>query len=281
MSKHRNPADIYLSSMLTADLIMTRGRRSDVKIGIGAAQGSEKVRSSVIEANEKQYGRSMVFEDTRSMVAALAGGEIDAAVRGDLGSKEVIQALKDAFGVDRILRVALLQPRYGRLFFLAPVGIDEGRTVEEKVEIITLSGGLMTFLGATPSFAILSGGRLSDVGRSADVDRSISEAEEVVRICRGRGIQADHLEILIEKAARNYNFVLAPDGVSGNLIFRTMHFLGDGRALGAPVVNIDRLFVDTSRAKQSYVDSIALASALAGRPKEKEDQRLAGVRWTE
>lgn len=251
--------------MLTADLIFTRAKRSDVNIGIGVAQGSEKVRSSVLEANEKQYGRSKAFEGAEEMVAALARGDIHAAVRGDLDSKEVIQALKASFRVDRIVRVALLQPRYGRLFFLAPVGIDEGATVEEKVEIISLSEGLMTALGATPSFAVLSGGRLSDMGRSAVVDKSISDAEEVVRRSREKGINADHLEILIEKAARKYNFILAPEGVSGNLIFRTMHFLGDGRALGAPVVNIDKVFVDTSRAKQSYVDSIALASALAGR----------------
>jgi predicted methyltransferase MtxX (methanogen marker protein 4) len=43
--------------------------------------------------------------------------------------------------------------------------------------------------------------------------------------------------------------------------------LGRGKALGAVVLNIDRVFVDTSRAKSSYVDSIALASALVGRRK--------------
>jgi predicted methyltransferase MtxX (methanogen marker protein 4) len=32
--------------------------------------------------------------------------------------------------------------------------------------------------------------------------------------------------------------------------------------MGAPILNIDRVFVDTSRAKASYSDSIALASAL-------------------
>jgi len=59
--------------------------------------------------------------------------------------------------------------------------------------------------------------------------------------------------------------IIGPDGISGNLIFRTLHFLGEGRALGAVVLNIDRVFVDTSRAKGSYVDSIALASALVGK----------------
>jgi predicted methyltransferase MtxX (methanogen marker protein 4) len=32
--------------------------------------------------------------------------------------------------------------------------------------------------------------------------------------------------------------------------------------MGAVVLNIDKVFVDTSRAKASYLDSIAMASAL-------------------
>jgi predicted methyltransferase MtxX (methanogen marker protein 4) len=40
--------------------------------------------------------------------------------------------------------------------------------------------------------------------------------------------------------------------------------LGDGKAKGAVVLNIDKVFIDTSRAKTSYLDSIALASAMVG-----------------
>ena len=30
--------------------------------------------------------------------------------------------------------------------------------------------------------------------------------------------------------------LIAPDGISGNLVFRTLHFLGGGKALGAPIL---------------------------------------------
>jgi predicted methyltransferase MtxX (methanogen marker protein 4) len=59
------------------------------------------------------------------------------------------------------------------------------------------------------------------------------------------------------------DLIIAPDGITGNLIFRTMHFIGDALALGAPVLNIDRVFVDTSRVKTDYIDSIILAMKLA------------------
>lgn len=42
-----------------------------------------------------------------------------------------------------------------------------------------------------------------------------------------------------------------------------MHFIGGAKALGAPVVNADKLFIDTSRAKTDYRDSIALAMRLS------------------
>jgi predicted methyltransferase MtxX (methanogen marker protein 4) len=56
---------------------------------------------------------------------------------------------------------------------------------------------------------------------------------------------------------------MAPDGVTGNLIFRSLHFLGARRAFGAPVVNIDQPFVDTSRAKTDFSDPVLLAAGLA------------------
>jgi predicted methyltransferase MtxX (methanogen marker protein 4) len=99
----------------------------------------------------------------------------------------------------------------------------------------------------------------------AEIDRTIDDAAEVVSQLGQDGIDARGVEILIEDASRDCDVIIAPDGISGNLIFRTLHFLGRGKALGAPVLNIDRPYIDTSRAKVSYSDSIALAALLAAR----------------
>ncbi|MDD1743468.1 MAG: methanogen marker protein 4, partial [Methanomassiliicoccales archaeon] len=145
-----------------------------------------------------------------------------------------------------------------------PVGIDEGRTVAQKVEMVMAGAALMRRIGVEPKVGILSGGRKGDEGRDPLVDRSLQEADEVVARVSSSGVEVKHYQILIEEAAQECNMIIAPDGISGNLIFRTLHFLGEGKALGAVVLNIDRVFVDTSRAKSSYVDSIAMASALVG-----------------
>jgi predicted methyltransferase MtxX (methanogen marker protein 4) len=105
------------------------------------------------------------------------------------------------------------------------------------------------------------------MGRHPVVDKTLSDAEEITKRGIAARLDIKNCEILIEDAIVDRNIILAPDGISGNLIFRTLHFLGRGKALGAIVLNIDRVFIDTSRAKSSYVDSIALASALSGRRK--------------
>ncbi len=91
----------------------------------------------------------------------------------------------------------------------------------------------------------------------------MDDALKVVEVVRSEHINAHHAEILIENAAKECDIIIGPDGISGNLMFRTLHFLGNGKALGAPVLNIGHTYIDTSRAKASYIDSIALASCSA------------------
>ncbi len=85
----------------------------------------------------------------------------------------------------------------------------------------------------------------------------MAEAELVARLAG-----ADHCEILIEDAVQTCGLIIAPDGISGNLIFRTLVFLGGGHGHGAPVVNISRIFVDTSRASPNYANALLLAASL-------------------
>jgi predicted methyltransferase MtxX (methanogen marker protein 4) len=146
------------------------------------------------------------------------------------------------------------------MFLLAPVGVDEGWTVAEKVELVERGRELAARLGLPGEVAVLSGGRLGDVGRHPAVDRTLADAELVARLTG-----ATHREILIEEAIGAGGMILAPDGISGNLIFRTLVHLGEGRGYGAPVVNIDRIFVDSSRASPDYGNALITASKLAKR----------------
>lgn len=246
-----------------------------VTVGLGAASPDPKILSTVRAVGREvdlilfsPPGTAGSFPDAvtvveeeepeAALVAALVEGRIDAAVRGTLPASSTLKALKQAAGVDHLERIALLETADGHLFLLAPVGVDEGWTVEEKVRFVERGREIARSFGLPGGVAVLSGGRLGDLGRHPVVDRTMADAELVARLTG-----AEHTEILVEDAVGRYGMIVAPDGISGNLIFRTLTFLGAGAGHGAPVVNIDKIFVDTSRASADYTNAIMLAKSLA------------------
>ncbi|MDD1696477.1 MAG: methanogenesis marker protein Mmp4/MtxX [Methanoregula sp.] len=247
------------------------------RIGIGIENNAQKVvdsanyvsgnfitvcysRSGIVDNKTVRNAAVQIVEHTNpahALIDDLVAGKIDAAVRGTLPANTTLKELKQAEGVTHLERIALLETINGRKFLLTPVGVDEGWTVPEKLELIKKGRRIAEKFGLSSQVGILSGGRLGDVGRHSQVDASMAEAELVARLG-----DAKHCEILIEDAVETCGLIIAPDGISGNLIFRTLIFLGGGHGHGAPVVNISRIFVDTSRASPNYSDALLLAASL-------------------
>ena len=245
-------------------------------IGIGIGDDAEKVIGSAAAVGARARVTCYCHKETASayatsakvafaphaqpeeaLVADLMSGAIDAAVRGTLPANATLQALKRECGVDHLERIALLETVHGRKFLLAPVGIDEGWTVQEKLALIEKGRHIAKRFGISEEVGILSGGRFGDIGRHPQVDASMADAELVARLGGAR-----HFEILIEDAVERCGVIIAPDGISGNLIFRTLIFLGGGHGHGAPVLNIRKIFVDTSRASPDYTNALMLAASL-------------------
>lgn len=246
------------------------------RIGIGIAEDPDKVLSSAAALAgrcaiicyckpgtlaQKPVDKNISVvehpQPEQALVDDLASGKIDAAVRGTLPSNSTLKALKKAMGVDHLERIALLETADGKKFLLTPVGVDEGWTVADKVELIWKGRVIAKKFGLPEKVGVLSGGRFGDVGRHNQVDASMADAKEVARLTGSEDSQ-----ILIEDAVRTCGLIIAPDGISGNLIFRTLTFLGAGYGHGAPVVNISRIFVDSSRASPNYTNALLLAVSL-------------------
>lgn len=246
------------------------------RVGIGIFEDPEKVIGSAVAVCASMevscYCRPGIVKDKPSepsvhilesahpeqaMIDDLMNGSIDAAVRGTLPANATLKALKLAEGVDHLERIALLETAGGKKFLLTPVGVDEGWTVPEKLELIKKGKIIAKKFGLPEKTGILSGGRLGDIGRHRQVDASMAEAELVAKLSG-----SEHCEILIEDAIQTCGLIIAPDGISGNLIFRTLTFLGNGYGHGAPVVNIRRIFVDSSRASPNYANALLLAASL-------------------
>ena len=244
--------------MFTSETLLKGHIPEGVKVGIGCNGTSAKVRDSV----KGIEGYATVYTDPERLVDDLISGKIDAAVRGDMSSSVLLPILKRKMNVPDLERIVLLEPVGGKLVIVAPVGIDEGWTVEQKYNLAVKSIELMKRIGMGTRIAVMSGGRKDDIGRHPTVDGTIRDALELVDRLNAEGYDAYHAEILIEDAVKDADLIIAPDGISGNLIFRTMHLIGGALALGAPIINIDKVFIDTSRAKKDYKDSIALAMRL-------------------
>ena len=244
--------------MFTSETLLKGHIPEGVKVGIGCNGTSAKVRDSV----KGIEGYATVYTDPERLVDDLISGKIDAAVRGDMSSSVLLPILKKKMNVPALERIVLLEPVGGKLVIAAPVGIDEGWTVEQKYNLAVKSIELMKRIGMGTRIAVMSGGRKDDIGRHPTVDGTIRDALELVDKLNAEGYDAYHAEILIEDAVKDADLIIAPDGISGNLIFRTMHLIGGALALGAPIINIDKVFIDTSRAKKDYKDSIALAMRL-------------------
>lgn len=258
--------------------IERKARKNHAKVGLGIGKISEKlIRSAeaareyadvVLVGDEKQIravGTDLEIvhseEPSKKLIELLLSGEIDGAVRGTLSATRTLSELKRSLKITKLYRVALLETADGKPFFLAPVGIDEGNSVEDKVELIKRGVEHFRRSGIEAKVGILSGGRFEDKGRDEHVDRTLAEAERVTEKVCGMGIDAKNYSILIENAIGEADFIIAPDGISGNLIFRTLVFLGGGHGYGAPVL-MDKVFVDTSRVKDDFARPIMLASAL-------------------
>ena len=251
----------HISGTVTVFQDIMDSELPDVKVGIGV-HGDR----TAVEACAKRFpGNVIIYDDADALVDDLVSGKIDAAVRGNMSSSVLLPILKRKLGLPELERIVLLEPKGGRLFCMAPVGIDEGWILEQKHDLVIKCMPLLKKLGMGSRIAIMSGGRCDDKGRNAVVDQTIDDGLALVDILRKEGYDAYDGQILIENIVGDADLVIAPEGISGNLIFRIMHFLAGAAAPGAPLINTDKVFIDTSRAKTDYTDSIVLAMKLTER----------------
>lgn len=239
-------------ALLSSDLPKAR-------VGIGRGTDAGNVERSV-EAM-KQYGVA-IYDEPEALIDDLIAGKIDAAIRGDMSSSVLLPIVKQKTGLKGLERIVFLELLNGKMIIMAPVGIDEGWSDEQRIELARQSVKMAKRVGLGTKIAVMSGGRCEDRGRCRAVDTSIDSALNIVKVLRSEGYDAYHSQILIEDAVNKADILIAPQGIVGNIIFRTLHFIGGAKALGAPIVNLDKVFIDTSRVKTDYTDSIALAMRL-------------------
>jgi predicted methyltransferase MtxX (methanogen marker protein 4) len=229
----------------------------DTSVGIGLVEGDPReapLLSSVA------FCPVYIFRDPGAMFDAMEDHMIDAAVRGSLPSDEFLRELESRRHGVRRRRIAVMVLEGGKPFLLGPVGIDEGGTMREMGRLVGDMRDFCDLLGWEPRIAVLSAGRPGDAARSGSIASSIRRGEVTAE---RYGVR--HYNIMIEEAMEWANCVIAPDGVSGNLVYRTLSHLGGAVSLGALYFPLQLKLADTSRngAIDEYVGAIALANLAA------------------
>ena len=227
---------------------------------IAAGVGKNK---NIVEASKKVDFEVILTESEEDLLNLLIKNKVNAAIRGSLNASNIMGRLRARYS-NNVFRASYLEVNEHKFLF-APVGIDEGDNIQNKIQIIELGAEFLLKLGIKPKIAVLSGGRPQDLGRSQKIDDSIAEGEHIRDIIKNK-YSVRHYFILIENAIKdNANFILAPDGISGNLIFRTIALLGSGKSHGAITLGIDEIFMDTSRSQsiEGYLRALEFASYLA------------------
>ena len=207
-------------------------------------------KNTLYEKNSKRIFLIESNDPESEILNYLSKEFISCVIRGSLVSSKFLQSLKKTLDVSEIARLALLETYKGQQFFFGPVGIDECNNINSKKLFLEKAIKIFEVLNLKPNISILSGGRVGDFGRNNYVDKNINEAKELVDLLKQGhlNLEINHTEILIEKAINDKcNLIIAPNGISGNLIYRTLVHLGGGKAYGAIYMDIGHIIIDTSR----------------------------------
>ena len=109
--------------------------------------------------------------------------------------------------------------------------------------------------------------RVYGPSRANKKDAKQDDAKKLTQLIENKtNIKIENSCVLIDQAIKNdCNILIAPNGIVGNTIFRTLVLLNSWPSYGAITFGIDGIYIDTSRDRNTdgYLRSLELAYKLA------------------
>ena len=235
-----------------------------ITIAIGVGENKYILEACDIFKKEKQEVNLKLIENEKLLAKSILDKNINATIRGSLTASNVLKQLKERY--PKISRATYINGQ-GHEFLISSVGIDEGNTTEEKLKIAIHCIDFLKKLNKTPKIATLSYARPGDYGRSEEINKSLDDTEKLTKLIEKHTNQKiEDKCVLIDQAIKNKcNILIAPNGIVGNTIFRTLVLLNSWPSFGAITLGIDEIYIDTSRDQnvEGYLRSLKLAYKLA------------------
>ena len=232
-------------------------------IAIGVGENENIIQAChIFKEKHPKTNLKLIYRD-KDMVQAVLADKIHGVVRGSLPASNIMKELKAVY--PNITRATYVNGDEYE-FLLTPVGIDEGETVEDRLDIVKNCIDFLKRLGKTPKIAVLAEGRKDDFGRGPEVSQSITDSEKLTELIKeNTDEEVENYYILVEEAIKDgCNVIVAPNGRVGNIIFRTLVLLNSWPSYGAITFGMDKIYIDTSRDQsiEGYVRSLTLAYEL-------------------
>ncbi|WP_305513934.1 methanogenesis marker protein Mmp4/MtxX [Methanobrevibacter sp. V14] len=233
-------------------------------IAIGVGENENIIQAChIFKEKHPKTDIKLIYKD-EDLVKSVLDDNIAAVVRGSLPASNIMQELKEYY--PNLSRATYVNGEEYE-FLLSPVGIDEGKNVDERFDIALNCVDFLKKFGKDPKIAILAEGRDDDFGRGSEVSNSIADSKKLTKLIEENTDEnVKNYFILIEKAIQDKsNIIIAPNGRVGNIIFRTLILLNSWPSYGAITFGIDRIYIDTSRDQsiEGYVRSLTLADDLS------------------
>ena len=235
-----------------------------IKIAVGIGKNKDIIKACKAFKKENNNVEIITVDNDNDLVKAILDDDVNAVVRGSLPASSVMKELKSKFS--NISRATYINGN-NMEFLLTPVGIDEGTTVEDKLKIAIHCGEFLKKQSKIPKISVMASGRKGDYGRSEEIAKSRDESNELTKLIKeNTDFEVINHYILIEKAIKdNCNIIIAPNGIIGNIIFRTLVLVNSWPSCGAVTFGINGIYIDTSRDQniKGYLRSLKLAYKLA------------------
>lgn len=252
-----------------------------IRITAGLGENKNILKACSILSKNKDVEISIV-KTNKELIDAIKDENTDGVIRGSLSASGIMKSLKK--DDNKISRGTYIHSdKYE--FLILPVGIDEGKDINDKVLLAKQASHFLLKLNINPKIAILSGGRSDDYGRTDEIDKMLNDSANLYRRLTDEfkkdndfkdiDYSIKNYNILIEKAINEKsNILIAPNGIIGNYIFRILVLLCRWPSYGAVTLGMDDIYIDTSRdqSTEGYLRSLKLAYRLAKLKKEQKPQ---------
>jgi predicted methyltransferase MtxX (methanogen marker protein 4) len=258
-------------------ILLKLAQHRRIRVAIGILRPTDKIIAylekarqfcdPVLVGQEVQGFESIVSDQPHeTLFKLLKENNVDAIIRGQGPS----EPFRDSFNIyyDHEVNpgdafVGVVEDMDGRPFMLSPITNGRGWNNDDKKLLINASAKLLTKLGIPVKIAVLCFGREEDLSRVKEfIKKSFFEANELVDFFQEK-YDIKNYGIDFEIAlAENATIIIEPNGGTGNQVVRSLVFLDAIRNYGVPILNADRVIIESMRHSEDFSDHFLLAAAL-------------------